>query len=286
MRPHRWIKNLLAFVPIFAAGALTDWPAWEGGVLAFVALCAVTSSMYLVNDLIDLSADREHARKRHRALASGKASLPAGIALAAFLLLIGALFGWACGIPHVLVGYVAVSLAYSLWLKRQPLLDVFALSGLYTLRLVGGGEATGHRLSLWLLASAGFLFLSLALIKRVAEVMDRSARATDAAPRTDYGLDDLMILELFGVCATFASSLVLALYVQYQLTDDSFASPGLLWCTVPLVLLWNCRMWLATARGNMHHDPTMYAARDWVTWGVAAALIFVVLAARTGLPLH
>jgi hypothetical protein len=117
-------------------------------------------------------------------------------------------------------------------------------------------------------------------------VMDRSARATDAAPRTDYGLDDLMILELFGVCATFASSLVLALYVQYELTDDSFASPGLLWCTVPLVLLWNCRMWLATARGKMHHDPTMYAARDWVTWGVAAALMFVVMAARTGLPLR
>jgi len=286
MRPHQWVKNLLVFVPIFTADAMGDPVSWTGGVLAFLAFCAVASSLYLINDLLDLAADRAHPHKRHRPFAAGTASLPAGIILSMLLLLAGLAFAWGGGILVVVLAYAAVSVVYSMWLKRQPLVDVFALAGLYTARLIGGGEATGHSLSLWLLAFASFLFLSLALVKRVAEVMDSADRSPDRISRRGYGPGDLVILELFGVCATFASSLVLALYVQYETTGDRFASPALLWCIVPLVLLWNCRMWLSTARGYMHHDPIMYAARDWVSWAVAAAMVLVVLAARAGLPLH
>jgi 4-hydroxybenzoate polyprenyltransferase len=245
----------------------------------------VASSIYLVNDLLDLAADRAHPHKRHRPFAAGTASLPAGIGLSVLLLLGGGLLAWEAGILTVVLAYAAISLSYSLWLKRQPLVDVFALAGLYTVRLIGGGEATGHSLSLWLLAFASFLFLSLALVKRVAEVMESSTRSTRAVSGRGYGPDDLMILELFGVCSTFASSLVLALYVQYETTSGRFASPGLLWCIVPLVLLWNCRMWLSTARGYMHHDPILYAARDWVSWMIVGAMVLVVMAARAGMPL-
>jgi 4-hydroxybenzoate polyprenyltransferase len=285
MRPHQWVKNLLVFVPIFTANAMGDAHSWVGGILAFMAFCAVASSIYLVNDLLDLPADRAHRHKRHRPFASGTASLPAGIGLSAILLLLGGFLAWEGHILLVALAYAAISLGYSLWLKRLPLVDVFALAGLYTVRLIGGGEATGHTLSLWLLAFASFLFLSLALVKRVAEVMDSAQRSPSAVSGRGYGPEDLMILELFGVCSTFASSLVLALYVQYETTSGLFATPGLLWCIVPLVLLWNCRMWLSTARGYMHHDPIMYAARDWVTWAIVGAMMLVVTAARAGMPL-
>jgi len=285
MRPHQWVKNLLVFVPIFTANAMADWRSWAGGIMAFVAFCAVASSIYLVNDLLDLAADRAHPHKRYRPFAAGTAPLPAGIGLSALLLLAGGLFAWLGGVLTVVLAYAVISLSYSLWLKRQPLVDVFALAGLYTVRLIGGGEATGHSLSLWLLAFASFLFLSLALVKRVAEVMESASRSSASVSGRGYGPDDLMILELFGVCSTFASSLVLALYVQYETTSGRFASPGLLWCIVPLVLLWNCRMWLSTARGYMHHDPILYAARDWVSWTIVGAMVLVVTAARAGMPL-
>ena len=285
MRPHQWVKNLLVFVPIFTADAMGDWHSWAGGILAFIAFSAIASSIYLVNDLLDLAADRAHPHKRFRPFAAGTAPLPTGLGLSLILALAGAAVGWQAGILAVVFGYAATSLAYSLWLKRQPLVDVFALAGLYTVRLIGGGEATGHSLSLWLLAFASFLFLSLALIKRVAEVIDSAHRSTRTVSGRGYGPGDLMILELFGVCSTFASSLVLALYVQYETTGDRYASPALLWGIVPLVLLWSCRMWLSTTRGYMHHDPILYAARDWVTWAIVGAMVAVVLAARAGMPL-
>jgi 4-hydroxybenzoate polyprenyltransferase len=285
MRPHQWVKNLLVFVPIFTADAMGNWHSWAGGILAFLAFSAVASSIYLLNDLLDLAADRAHPHKRHRPFAAGTASLPAGVALSLFLLLAGGTLAWQAGILTLVLAYAATSLSYSLWLKRQPLVDVFALAGLYTVRLIGGGEATEHSLSLWLLAFASFLFLSLALIKRVAEVMDSAQRSTRAVSGRGYGPADLTILELFGVSSTFAASLVLALYVQYETTASRYASPALLWGIVPLVLLWNCRMWLSTTRGYMHHDPILYAARDWVTWAIVGAMVGVVLAARAGMPL-
>ncbi len=286
MRPHQWVKNLLVFVPMFTADALGYRASWIGAILAFMAFSFVASSIYLANDLLDLAADRAHKYKRHRPFAAGSVSPMAGIALSAFLLLAGAVLAWQAGILTVVLAYAAISLGYSLWLKRQPLVDVFALAGLYTVRLVGGGEATSHSLSLWLLAFSSFLFLSLALVKRVAEVLDSAPGSTSGTVSgRGYGQADLLILELFGVCSTFASSLVLALYVQNETTTGRFASPGLLWCIVPLVLLWNCRMWLSTTRGYMHHDPIMYAARDWVTWAIVGAMVLVVMAARAGVPL-
>ncbi|MCC6717332.1 MAG: UbiA family prenyltransferase [Acetobacteraceae bacterium] len=280
MRPHQWVKNLLVFVPILTAYALTDWPGWWGGLRAFAAFSAAASGIYLVNDLLDLAADRAHPKKRLRPFAAGDASAASGLVLSMVLLALAGVLAVLAGIFVVVAAYAATSLAYSLWLKRLPLVDVFALAGLFTIRLFGGGEATGHALSLWLLAFASFLFLSLALVKRVAEAMDSGRRATSQVAGRGYGADDVMILQLFGVCASFAASLVLALYVQAEAASGRFAAPGLLWGIVPLVLLWNCRMWLSTARGYMHHDPILYAARDRVTWAIALAVVAVMLAAH------
>jgi len=277
MRPHQWVKNLLVFIPIFTAHAIGDTLSWINAFLTFAAFCAMASAIYLVNDVTDLAADRLHPRKRLRPFASGALPLPAGLAAAGFLAATGVALALASNTLAVIALYALMSTAYSLTLKEKPLVDVFLLGALYTIRLFGGGVATGHALSLWLLAFSAFLFLGLALLKRVAEL----ARQTHAAPsgRRGYMTADVPVLQAFGCAASFASSLVLALFVQREATAAQYASPGLLWGIVPIMLFWQCRLWLSTARGYMHDDPIVYSAHDWVSWIVGGSVMLVLLLA-------
>lgn len=272
MRPYQWVKNLLVFVPIVTAHALGEISAWAGAAAMFSAFCAAASGIYLINDLSDLASDRSHSRKRHRPLASGALPIAVGAALAPALLAVGLALGAAAGALWVIVCYIALSLGYSLRLKEMPLTDVFILAALYTVRLVGGGEATGHRLSLWLLAFSSFIFLSLALIKRVEELraFQQLSRGL-STPRRGYYIGDLITLQVFGCCASFSSCIVLALFVQDQVAAQH--TSALLWGIVPVMLFWQCRLWLSTARGYMHDDPIIYAAHDWVSWLVALATL-------------
>jgi 4-hydroxybenzoate polyprenyltransferase len=281
MRPHQWVKNVLAFVPILTAHALTETSAWFGGILMFLAFCFTASAIYLVNDLLDIAADRAHPRKRLRPFARGAVPLPVGAAAAVVLLVAGFALGLAGHVAWVVALYAVMSISYSFGLKQLPLVDVFMLGGLYTIRLFGGGEATGHRLSLWLLGFSSFLFLSLALLKRVEEMMSVSSSGGSKAARRGYSAADTPILQLFGVASAFASSIVLALFVQNEATGQNYASPSLLWFVVPLLLFWQCRMWLSGARGYMHHDPIVYAARDRVSWAIGATTAAVLIAAKS-----
>ncbi len=282
LRPHQWVKNLLVFVPIFTAHALTQGAAWLGAIGMFVAFCLTASGIYLVNDLLDLQADRAHPRKRRRALASGALPLLTGAAMAPSLVLLGFGIGVAAGAGMVVLLYAAMSLAYSLILKQKPLVDVLMLAGLYTIRLFGGGEATGHRLSLWLLAFSSFLFLGLAIVKRVGELREADRHDPGMVPRRGYSAGDAAIMQQFGICASFASCIVLALYVQSEAATGPYGAPELLWFVVPLILFWQMRLWLATERGYMHDDPIIYAARDWVSWVVGACTLGVLLGATSG----
>jgi 4-hydroxybenzoate polyprenyltransferase/phosphoserine phosphatase len=276
MRPYQWVKNLLVFVPIITAHAMTELNAWAAGAVMFAAFCAAASGVYLINDLSDLSSDRLHFRKRHRPFASGELSISQGVALVPTLLGLGLALGAAIGALWVMLAYIVLSLSYSFKLKEKPVVDIFILAALYTLRLVAGGEATGYVLSLWLLAFSSFIFLSLALIKRVEELRALDELSPGSSnPRRGYKTVDLSILQLFGCCASFSSSIVLALYVQDQVVAQHTASI-LLWGIVPLMLFWQCRLWLTTMRGNMQYDPIIYAAHDWVSWLVAAALIMTL----------
>ncbi len=282
VRPYQWVKNLLVFVPIFTAHAITEISAWVGAAGMFAAFCATASALYLLNDLSDLEADRRHARKRDRPLASGALPLLTGVVLAGLLLCLGVGLAAVDGTLTVILIYAAASLAYSIKLKEQPLIDVFLLAGLYTLRLFAGGQATGHLLSLWLLGFSSFLFLSLALVKRVEELMVVDGAGGYRAAGRGYGTGDIPILQIFGCGAAFAACVVLALFVQGETTIQQYTSPGLLWGTVPLVLFWLCRLWLATARGYMHEDPIVYAARDRVSWLVAILTLLLLGAAKVG----
>ena len=280
MRPHQWVKNLLVFVPIFTAHAMGELHAWVAALLLFAAFCATTSGIYLVNDATDIAADRRHPRKRKRPFASGALPVPVGMAASPTLLTAGAGLAVASGAPWVILGYAAMSISYSVKLKEQPLVDVFMLAGLYTIRLFGGGVVTGHELSLWLLGFSAFLFLGLAILKRVAELMSVSKENRgQSAARRGYGVSDLPMLQMMGCGSSFASAVVLALFVQSDATASHYASPVLLWAAVPLLLFWQCRLWLSTARGYMLDDPIVYSAKDWVSWLAGGAVMALLLAA-------
>ena len=278
MRPHQWVKNLLVFVPLLTAHAFTDWSGMLGALVLAAGFCATASGIYLVNDLLDLTADRNHPRKCKRPFASGALSLTFGMGLALTLLTIG--FGLAAqtGALHLLLLYAAMSLSYSLMLKQFPLLDVFMLAALYTLQIVAGGVASTHPVSVWLLGFSGLTFLSLALVKRCAE-LPREVATFDIASRRGYSYKDRPMLANFGVTSAFASSIVLALYVSSAAVANQYHSPEILCGLVPLFLFWQCRLWLSTDRGNMHDDPIVFTFRDWVSWIVGAAIITDIILA-------
>jgi 4-hydroxybenzoate polyprenyltransferase len=286
MRPHQWAKNVLVFVPMIMAHAVTSLAAWGDAMCMFAAFCAMASGIYLFNDLADLAADRQHPRKRRRPFASGALPLIPGALLGGVLMLTGLALASLVGASAVIGVYALASISYSLALKEFPLVDVFMLAGLYSIRVFGGGVATGHWASLWLLAFCGFLFLGLALIKRTEEMAAVARSGGErVAGRRGYFPGDVQILQSFGCASTFASGVVLALFVASDAASSHYTMPGLLWAIVPLILFWECRLWLSTARGHMHDDPVVYATRDWVSWIVAACILAVVTAASLGLPL-
>jgi 4-hydroxybenzoate polyprenyltransferase len=280
LRPHQWSKNVLVFLPILTANALRDVRAWRETAVMFVAFCATASALYIVNDLTDLAADRRHPRKRRRPFASGDLPIAIGIAAAPLLLAIGIALSMAIDAAPILVFYAVCSLAYSMRLKELPLVDVFMLAGLYSLRLFGGGEASDYRVSAWLLTFSIFLFLALATIKRVSELMDARRQQARTTARRAYETEDIAILMMMGVGASFVSVTVLALFVQSDSVATRYLRPEFLWIVVPLVLFWQCRLWLSTARGYMHDDPIVYAARDPVSWVAAIAILVVFVLAR------
>jgi len=281
LRPYQWVKNLLTFVPLLASGALTDRAAWTATMAIFAAFCALASAVYILNDISDLAADRAHPRKRRRPFASGALTIGEGLAMIPGLALISLVLGWYSGALPALFLYASMSLAYNFKLKEMPLIDVFLLGGLYTVRLFGGGEASGHDVSLWLLGFSSFLFLSLALVKRVSELHRLPLERGRGLARRGYLREDLMILQMMGAASSFTSALVLSLYVQSDTAVHAYAQPSLLWGSVPLMLFWQCRLWLSTARGYMQDDPIVYAARDWVSWLVLFCLILLTLGAYT-----
>lgn len=278
-RPYQWAKNLLVFVPLVASADLGDVAAWRLTVYAFIALSLVASGIYLLNDMTDLAADRAHPRKSMRPFASGILRIGDGLAAVPALVLSGLFFGYASGALLAVTAYLGLSLAYTTKLKEMPLIDVFALAALYSVRLVAGGEASSHPVSQWLLGFSGFLFLSLALIKRVSEARQLTTAGGAQIPRRGYYAEDLMMLQVMGCASSFTSAVILSLYVQSYTAAQIYMKPQALWGIVPLMLFWQCRLWLSAARGYVDDDPIVYSVRDWVSWVVfGCTLILVVIA--------
>ncbi len=264
MRPHQWSKNILLFLPLLAAHDLSLLPQV---ILGFLAFCLTASSVYVINDLMDLSADRAHPRKRLRPFASGALSATQGLGLAGCLILVALILGIATGnigFLAVLGAYFLATFAYSLWLKRKLIIDVLMLGGLYTIRIVAGGAAGAINLSPWMLGFSMFVFLALAAVKRQAELMDQMETGRTSSGRA-YEVDDLPILRGISLSAGQASVLVLALYISSDAVRALYAFPSLLWLICPLLLYWLLRMVMKTHRGQMTDDPIVFAATDKIS---------------------
>jgi 4-hydroxybenzoate polyprenyltransferase/phosphoserine phosphatase len=282
LRPHQWLKNLLLFVPLFTAHALSDVAGLRAALLAFCAFSLGASATYLLNDLLDLGADRRHPRKRLRPLASG--ALPLAVGASAMPLLLALAFALAQSVnPHLVAAlgaYVVVTVGYSLVFKRKPVVDALVLAGLYTLRLVAGGAATGYLPSSWLLAFAMFLFMSLAFAKRYAELLVMLAAERATAAGRGYHVDDLPLVQSLGVSSGYLAVLVLALYFDSPTAHALYQDPHVLWVLCPLLAWWVGRVWLLTHRGEMHDDPVVFALRDRHSYVAALIGVGAILLAR------
>lgn len=281
LRVHQWPKNALVFVPLFAAHLAFEPAAVLGALVAFLAFSLCASGAYVLNDLFDVEADRRHPRKRLRPFALGLLPIRAGLVAAPLLTL--AAFAIASVLPPrfmlMLATYALVTLAYSLALKRFVMLDVVTLAGLYTIRIVAGAVAIGVPASFWLLAFSMFLFLSLAMVKRYAEVRRITATAETKVAGRAYAVDDLPLIQSLGTSSGYLSVLVLAFYINSTKSTELYRHHHLLWILAPVLLYWISRVWLLARRDRMHDDPVVFALTDRISLGVLALFAIVILLA-------
>lgn len=281
LRVHQWVKNLLIFVPLIAAHSMNDPIAAVHAVVAGIAISLVASGVYVLNDLVDLSDDRQHARKRNRPLASGAVSISAAWLLWPSLIVAGGAVGLlfvSLEFTGVLAGYVALTMLYSFTIKQRAILDVITLAALYTLRIVAGAVAIQVPLTFWLVTFSMFFFLSLAMIKRFSELKTARDRGTEGRLRgRGYSHEDLELVSALGVSSGFIAVLVFALYIQDAHTAVLYKNPQILWLAGPVLLLWISRAWLITHRGEMHDDPIVFALKDRASWlmGLCVLLVFI-----------
>ena len=281
LRLSQWVKNILVFTPLLAAHKLGDIGLVLQALVAFLAFSLCASAVYIINDLLDLEADRAHPRKSMRPFASGRLSIASGLIVAPILLVVAFLLSARLppAFAATLALYFAITLAYSLRLKRTTVLDVLLLAGLYTLRLIAGGAAVSVRLSFWLLAFSMFLFLSLALVKRVAELQSLAPDAGDSPVGRSYRRDDIPVLLALGTASGYTAVLVFALYINSSASELLYRRTEALWLLCPLFLFWITRVWLVTHRGTMHDDPIVFAFRDSISrWLAVAAAAMLWLA--------
>jgi 4-hydroxybenzoate polyprenyltransferase len=264
LRPRHWLKNLLVFVALLAVHRFGEPVLLARTFVEFLAFCCFASSGYLINDVCDLQADRRHPQKRLRPFASGRLPLTYALTAAPALAILGSVLAGllsALSLGIVLL-YFAFTLGYSFSLKRVALLDVLVLAGLYTLRIVAGAAAISSWPSVWLLAFSMFLFISLAFIKRYAELMVMRATAGNQATARGYELSDAELLASKGTASGYAAVVVLGFYIASATVNTPYSRHQLIWLLCPLLLYWVGHLWLVAHRGKMHHDPLVFALRD------------------------
>jgi 4-hydroxybenzoate polyprenyltransferase len=299
IRLHQWAKNVLIFLPVLLAHDRAAGPL-VAACMAFLSFGLAASATYIVNDLLDLEADRHHPRKRRRPFAAGDLSPIAGaVTVIAFLcasVVLAVLIPRAVvqlspeaalGRPYSFLGwlvlYAIATTAYSLRLKRAVLVDVIVLSGLYTIRILAGSAATAVPISQWLAAFSIFFFLSLAFVKRFSELESMRQRLGNAggAPvkGRGYRISDLEQLRSFGTASGYASVVVFSLYIGNEVAKGLYAHYMRLWLLVPVLLLWLSRLWLQASRDELHEDPVIYAITDKRSLLLGALVVAIVLSA-------
>lgn len=282
LRVHQWLKNLLLFVPLLTAFSFTDTGKFASMTLAFLAFSIAASATYMGNDLWDLENDRAHPRKRLRPFACASIPILSGLAVATVALLMS--FALALSLSNgffsMLLLYLLLTSAYSWFLKRFVVIDVVTLSMLYTLRILAGSVAINVTTSSWLLAFSVFIFLSLALVKRCAELVSVKESGALEIKGRDYRVTDLVVLWPLGVGAAISAVVVFGLFISDPNTQARYRTPQMLWLVALGLIYWLARLWIKTSRGEMHDDPVVYAIKDRSSCVTVFAMVVVILAAH------
>jgi 4-hydroxybenzoate polyprenyltransferase/phosphoserine phosphatase len=296
IRLHQWAKNVLLFLPLLLAHTRTAG-LFAGAIVAFLSFGLCASATYIINDLLDIEADRAHPRKRRRPFASGDLSAIHGVAVVLLFFVLALTLAFA--VPRVVAAispalalahplkfvqwlgvYTVTTLAYSLRLKRAILIDVIVLSGLYTIRILAGSAATGVAVSTWLAGFSIFFFLSLAFVKRFAELESLKSRGGLSPKGRGYHVDDLEQLRSFGSASAYASVVVFTLYISnLSNATELYRHVNRLWLLVPVLLLWLSRLWLLASRGQLDEDPVVYAITDRRSLALGVIVLIIVLSA-------
>lgn len=282
IRVHQWVKNGLIFVPLVVSHNVGNMDLLINAIVAFVSFCLCASGTYLLNDLLDLEADRHHHAKKYRAFAAGDLPITYGLVTSPLLTIAG--LSLSVLLPPsftvILSIYVLLTLSYSFHLKHIVVMDVIILAALYTIRIVAGGIAINVDISKWLLLFSLFFFLSLAFVKRLIELRDLRNEGKDGSISRDYSVMDISQIASLGTASGYIAILVYAFYINSVDVKALYPFPERLWLIVPLILYWISRMWVLAHRGQIHHDPVVFTIRDKVSWVIGALCATIMVFAR------
>jgi 4-hydroxybenzoate polyprenyltransferase len=275
MRVHQWLKNLLLFVPIVMAHQTNNATLMLQACIGFFSFSTLASSMYVINDLLDIPSDRLHPTKKMRPIARGSIPVRPALLLIAILVLVSFSLSHAFLPPAfftILASYIVINAIYSIRAKKIPYVDITILAGLYVLRIIAGSAATGITTSAWLFFFAGFLFFCLACMKRVVELLQLQNR-TDFAPGRGYQKRDTRMLVALGMTSSLLACIVMGLYIQSESVTVLYARPALLWTLIPLIGVWIVRIWYMTLTKQMNDDPVLFTSKDIVSYVIGFATL-------------
>jgi 4-hydroxybenzoate polyprenyltransferase len=279
LRVYQWLKNILLFVPLLASHQFDNIQSFSTLIFAFISFSLCASFVYITNDLFDLESDRYHPKKRDRPFASAKLPIMAGVILAPLLVFLSLILGWTIGIEFfvLLILYIVVTIIYSFLIKKIIILDCLTLSALFTLRIFAGAAATSIVVSFWLFVFSIFLFLSLAFVKRYAEIHTQKKIGKIHLHGRGYLVTDAPLIQILGIASGYTAMAVFALYLSSEKVTMLYSQPILLWLAKPLLIFWISWVWLKAHRGELDDDPIMFAIRDKTSLLVFGLITFIFL---------
>ena len=281
IRVYQWVKNLLIFVPLLLSHTFLNSDLVIDSIIAFIAFSLCASSVYVINDICDVEADKKHPVKKFRPLAAGSISISTAKIIAVILFSIALVIALSLNQQFVWVfcAYFVLTLAYSFGLKAITLIDVLILGGLYTFRLIAGVVVINVEISYWLIVFSFFVFMSLAIIKRFIELKNMQSRNETVMTHRGYEVSDTGLLLIMGVVSSYIAVLVVALYIHDPLVVTKYTSPVWLWLVIPAMTYWLSRIWMIANRGNLTEDPVLFALKDRVSYAVFLVCLASVLLA-------
>jgi len=281
IRVYQWVKNLLIFVPLLLSHTFLNSDLVIDSIIGFIAFSLCASSVYIINDICDVEADKKHPVKKFRPLAAGSISISFAKIIAVILFSIALVIALNLNQQFVWVffAYFVLTLAYSFGLKAIALIDVLILGGLYTFRLIAGVVVINVEISYWLIVFSFFVFMSLAIIKRFTELKNMQSRNETVMTHRGYEVSDTALLLIMGVVSSYIAVLVVALYIHDPLVVTKYTSPVWLWFVIPAMTYWLSRIWMIANRGQLTEDPVLFALKDRVSYAVVLVCLASVLLA-------